>query len=453
MASCVVGILSSCSPSSLIDVDVPAGTNDPRAYNTAEGALARYHGVITKFRLAMSGGGENTLSFIPASGLLSDELYTARTNLDGYSRGDRTTAIDSRNIGEDGQTDSQQQGVGELWTALHSVRLAAIDAIGALQKYARSSPADRIGHSYAMWGMAEVALAELYCSGIPLSTIEFEGGIKYASGSNRDEVYRHAIAMFDSALVYTDDSVSYRYLAMVGKGWAFLGLNLYDSAANAVADVPTDFAYQNRHSLADPLATNFTYFRPESSLEYGNGSVADREGGTGLPYRSAADPRIEVDPMPPDPRYPGLIGYSFRQIAGSAPGTNPVTVASGIEARLIRAEAELSHDNPAWLTTLNQLRAGYNGGDLEPLDDPIAPQARVDTLFKERAFWLYLSGRRLGDMRRLVRQYKRSPNDIFPRGAYPAWPSGAYGSSVNLVPPVAERQINTSYKGCIDRNA
>jgi hypothetical protein len=451
---CLLGFsLTACSPSSLIDVDVPPGTDDPRAYNTADGALARYRGLIDKFRLATSGGAGQTLSFIPASGLLSDELNTARTIPNQFAAKVATSIIDSRNVSEESRSPEMIGATGQTWGALHQVRIAAMDAIGALRKYAPQSPQDRIGHAFALWGLSEIMLAELYCSGIPLSTIEFEGEVRYANGSTTEEVYTHAVQLMDSALVYATDSMSYRYLAMVGKGWALLGLKQYEAAAAAVEEVPTDFVYQNLHALNESNA-NFTFYQQGRSISQGNGSVSDLEGGRGLPYRSANDPRVQVDLMPPDEFDVAAVGYQFRKIAGDAPGRNPVTIASGIEARLIRAEAELAAGSSAWLTTLNALRASEGGvAGLTPLTDPGTPAARVDTLFKERAFWLFLTGRRLGDMRRLVRQYGRSVTDVFPQGAYPSINTGAYGSSVNLVPPITERDINTAYKGCENRNA
>jgi len=39
-------------------------------------------------------------------------------------------------------------------------------------------------------------------------------------------------------------------------------------------------------------------------------------------------------------------------------------------------------------------------------------------MFRERAFWMYLTGHRLGDLRRLVRQYGRGEESVYPTGAY-----------------------------------
>jgi hypothetical protein len=459
-------VLPACS--SLIDTDVPADTNDPSAYNNAEGAIERYRGLLSRFRDASSGLTGNQ-SFIGASGMLSDELTTGIQSPPSTVSftGSAAMMTDARILPDPIDDNSSLRGP---WTALHNVRISAMDAIGALHKYAPLSPKDRIGHAYALWGMAEVMLADLYCSGIPLSSIAFEGEITRASGSTSQAVYEHALAMFDSALVYAVDSTQYRNLASVGKGWVLLNLNRYDEAAAAVHDVPTDFRYENPHLIAaNGAGSNFTYYQPGYPSQ-GAGSVSDLEGGNGMPFRSADDPRVPFDTLPPDQgSFSGtFVGYMFRPLITPEPGAGAVTIASGIEARLIEAEAALKAGDASWLTILNTLRtsctssatcpppapAGTGGvAGLPLLGDPGTPAARVDTLFKERAFWLYLTGRRLGDLRRLVRQYGRTVDAVFPTGNKIDSPNGAYGTSVNLPAPYAERRANTNYTGCINRDA
>jgi hypothetical protein len=75
---------------------------------------------------------------------------------------------------------------------------------------------------------------------------------------------------------------------------------------------------------------------------------------------------------------------------------------------------------------------------------------RVAVMFRERAFWLFGTGHRHGDLRRLVRQYGLPVNSVFPTGPYQGGPA-AYGSAV--VYPVAGDQYNPNYHGCIDTNA
>jgi hypothetical protein len=128
---------------------------------------------------------------------------------------------------------------------------------------------------------------------------------------------------------------------------------------------------------------------------------------------------------------------------------SPSTVASGAEARLIEAEAQLRNsDNAAFMQTINDLRAFQN---LTPAADPGTPDTRVDLLFHERAFSLFATSHRLGDMRRLVRQYGRDPETVFPTGNYHK-DGLKFGTDVNWIVPAPERN-NPKFTGCLDRDA
>jgi hypothetical protein len=66
--------------------------------------------------------------------------------------------------------------------------------------------------------------------------------------------------------------------------------------------------------------------------------------------------------------------------------------------------------------------------DLAPLGVPANAAAARDVLFSERAFWLFMTGHRLGDLRRLVYQYGLPQNAVYPTGDYHK--GGVYGSDV-----------------------
>ena len=100
---------------------------------------------------------------------------------------------------------------------------------------------------------------------------------------------------------------------------------------------------------------------------------------------------------------------------------------------------------------LNDLRAAIA---LDPLPAAGSLDAAVDQLFSERAFWLFATGHRLGDMRRLIRQYGRDPETVFPTGD---WFKGGltYGTDVNLPLPRREQNnpnVPNGGDGCLDRN-
>ena len=158
--------------------------------------------------------------------------------------------------------------------------------------------------------------------------------------------------------------------------------------------------------------------------------------------RAAGDPRIPTS----------LVGLASDNITNiySVTGitaASPVVIASGVEARLIQAEAALqASDASAFMTDLNAARAAQG---LPPLSDPGDSTARVDLLFRERAFSMFLTGHRLGDLRRLVRQYGRSVSALFSGGIYK---DGLLrGDAVNFPIPVSERN-NPNFHGCLSRD-
>jgi hypothetical protein len=131
-------------------------------------------------------------------------------------------------------------------------------------------------------------------------------------------------------------------------------------------------------------------------------------------------------------------------------------VANGIEARLIQAEAAL-HDGEisTWLAILNHLRetarVPAQTAALPDTTDPGTDTARLALMFRERAYWLFVSGHRQGDLRRLVRVYHHPQNQIYPIGVYTAPGAGTYGSDIN-VPVPSDELTNPLYHGCLDRD-
>lgn len=87
---------------------------------------------------------------------------------------------------------------------------------------------------------------------------------------------------------------------------------------------------------------------------------------------------------------------------------------------------------------------------LPPLTDPGTQEARISLHFREKAFWTFSRGQRLGDLRRLVRQFGRPADQVFPVG--PHYKTSVYDNDVNL--PVHTYETNNpKFTACLDRNA
>jgi hypothetical protein len=418
-------------------------------------------------------------SFVPVSGLLTDELRYG--DLGQMGALNAPMLVDSRFMPEDPGTALDSLTPPPVVTAyalLHKVRGQSRQARGALLAYAPDSSTALVGHLETIEAYADVLLADLFCSGVPLSTLDFDGDFTYQPGSSTEEVYQHAVALFDSALATSADSERVMNLARVGKGRALLALGRYAEAAQAVADVPDEFRY----------AFQYTAINSSTSTNEGTGgsfvyrdfgvlglalslTMADTEGVNGLPFLSSRDPRVPWAVL--DTNQYGHVRWRPANL--SRDGSGSIVLASGVEARLIQAEAALQAGSADWLARLNTLRtdgtfdtqpdaqdpaktdtlwhAGSGGvAGLAPLSDPGTLDGRVSLLFRERGFWLYLTGHRQGDLRRLIRQYGRQQQDVYPQGNYPGAYNN-YGTDVTAPIPGAERISNPLFTGCRNRGA
>jgi len=80
-----------------------------------------------------------------------------------------------------------------------------------------------------------------------------------------------------------------------------------------------------------------------------------------------------------------------------------------------------------------------------------ATQAAAEKLFfRESAFWTFGRGQRLPALRRMIRLYGYTQDQIFPTGIF--FKGGSYGTDVNFPVPQTEKS-NPLFTGCIDRKA
>ncbi len=396
----------------------------PGAFDNAAGALTRRAGAIGDFATAFS-------SQVFFSGLLADE-FTDRSG--GFFPSDTRVITPANEVG----------GFSYPYNLLSTARMDALRAIPTLEQY-NSTPAWRVGELFVLLGDVDVLFAENMCSGVPLGVLR--SGVP-ADGPvlTRAQLVSDALTQFDSAAAYAAANDSILNLVRVSQARALLDSGDVAGAAAAVAAVPATYAYQAQYSAA-ASQLNDVYSILVSSLY---ASVSDVEGINGLNFVSANDPRVPTQNIGL-----GQDGAPVVMFTTFSSLSSPIVLASGVEAQLIRAEAALRTGNIAgWAAMLNNLRqtAITPAMDTLPSDSTTAAPAdlQVNTLFRERAFWLFATGHRHGDLRRLVRQYGRGVESVFPTGLYQGGP-GRYGTDVTFVP--FREQTNTNFHGCIDRSA
>lgn len=417
--------LTGCDIDELLDVTDPDTVN-PGTLNDPATLPLQVNGAYREFVVAYSGNGGD--AFVSVTALMSDEFFSSGTFT-------TRTATDRRNqfTPADGNTSDG------TYVNLHQARHALREAAAAVAEF-ESTADPRWAEMKALQGFTHVALGEAYCPAVPLSGLGEGGGFEYGAPESSASIMQKGVTLLDEAIGAGGGS-----LPAVVKGRALLSLGQYGAAASAVASVPTDFTYFAAHS--EEGAQNPIF----SLQDNGRYSVSEVEGGNGLPYRSDDDPRV---PWFQDPNDPGGFDdniplYKSLRYQGF---TSPLVLASGVEARLIEAEAALNGGSPGgMITTLNELRAdvvdlmaGLTGGvytptsGLAPVTDPGTDEARLDLLMKERAYWLHLTGHRFGDLRRLVSNYGRSAGDVYPTGTYHK--GGEYGA--DLVFPLDVDEAN-----------
>lgn len=424
----MAALLVACACSDLTKVNAPDLVQRPGLSNPS-GAVTFFNGAVSGFYSVFGATSSNSASgpFLANSGLLSDELI-ATSLFSGLNDPDKHILPEAT-------------GSFGTYAFLQRARVNQLQAIGVLKQF-RPSDRWRIGEIYGLMGHIEILLAETICSGVPLSSIGSDFTPQFGPPLTTTSLLQRALQDFDSATVYAIDSARILNLARVGRGHVLLDLDRSAEASAAVASVPTNFVFITEHSAAvtpNNLALN---------IISGLYSIADRKGTNGLDYLSANDPRISAVLVGN-----GRDGTPVNRPARLATGASPNIVTNGTEARLIEAEVMLKGGNaPGALTILNLLRATAITPALPSLILQGTPAAQVDQLFRERAFWLFLTGHRLSDMRRLVRQYGRAANTVFPVGPYKF--GGTFGTDLTFPIDAAEITNNPlmNNKGCMDRN-
>jgi hypothetical protein len=418
------------------DVQSPAGANGVRI------------GAIARLNFATSGGSTTSEGLFLLSGLFADEWINGDSFIARWDVDRRAVKIDNTFL-----TDVNRM--------LNRARLSGAQAVNLLTTYVPDGPKADVAEMYFVQAYAENAMAEHYCNGIVLAHI-VDGVATDGSPMTYNAVYQAALAHADSGLALitgtTAADVKARNALRILKGRILINLNRPDEAGLAVAGVPTTFRYVNYHSQT--TRDNQIWSFNNVARRY---SVSNLEGTNGLNFATAADPRLPV--CNGGDATCTAIGVTIKT---RDDGTTPVvvqriwsardssvTIAGGTEARMIEAEAAYrAASYPLFIQKLNQARTESGIAGLPAtLPDPGTQTARENLLFRERAFWMFSTGHRVGDLRRLIRQYGRAPETVFPTGAWHK-NSGVYEGNVNWPLPQAEQNnpnVGITPSTCTDR--
>lgn len=435
-AIALAGTVLAAGCSGLLDVQDPDVLN-PGDLASPSAAIAARNGAI--LRLTTATTGQNSDNIFMIGGLLADEWRSGDT-------------FEQRNTTDQRTVVAENTFLDELLRDLMRVRLQADTAIALTRRFEATNTTS-IAQMFALKAYAAVLLGEHFCNGIPFSRLD---GTVIVGGApvSVDSAFGIAMAEADSALAVAPAANDrWARLARLVKARALLNRGQFAAAATAIGGastatgVPQSYSFSTYHSSV--TESNAIWSLNTSAKRY---VVSPAEGTNGLPFRGAADPRLPTNTTGGPNAFDSATPF-FNQAKWAR--YDSVVHMSGIEARLIEAEAQWRTDttsaaNRTTVTNLlNAIRTASGVAGLTPLTTPATSGAMTDLLFRERAFWMYSTGHRLGDLRRLMRQYGRTEAQVYPTGAYHK--GGTYGD-VKVIPISVDEKNNPNFTGCTNMN-
>ncbi len=448
----VVGglLLSACNPKNELLEPQQPGVISPSSVNSATAADAVAVGALGRWKLAMNGGGNNTEAVWNWEALFTDELRSGDT-------------FSQRNDADQRNTQSNDTVLLPIYNAAQQARGRARDAINLLLQYDPTSKS-KIGEMYLAMGYIEDELSEAFCNG--LSFGETVNGVpNYTPQMDNQAAAKVAIARFDTALTYlsgTDAaSVAVKNAVLIARGKAQVDVGDFAGAAATVASVPT--SYQYNFDYSQTTSDNEWWIMGTNVKRYTVGDSVDKAGQilNAIPFAELNDPRVSVT----NTGAPGEDNVTTFIQVNNWGRDDPIPPLSGIDARLIEGEAKLHAGDYAGMTAiLNALRStsqtigAFKVTTMPALAVPADKASAIQLFFREKALWQFERGWRMGDLRRLVRQYGFSQDKVYPSGNFSrnGTPTGTYGTEVAFPIPdvgVGSETSNPNFKGCLDKNA
>jgi hypothetical protein len=435
-----------CDPKKELLSPQQPGVISPGDIQSGTGADALYVGAVGYLNTALNGSGNsNNESLWNWTGLFTDEFKSGDT-FSQRNDDDRRALQDNDGV------------LTPIYRRVQQGRGHARTAINALLEF-EPDQKSKIGEMYFVMGFLELSLGEYFCNGIPLGET-VDGVPQYTAPLTDQVVIQTAIARFDTALTYVGSasdaqSKQVRNAVLVAKGRAQVDLGKFADAAATVAGVPTGFQYSFTYSPS--TVDNEWWILGPSVQRYSVGDSVDISGPVlnAIPFASLNDPRVPIFTT----GRPGEDNQTIFVWTHVLEGRDdPTPVVSGIDARLIEAEAKLqAADYAGMMKILNDLRT--NAQTIGTFEVPTMPALgtvpatkddAINLFFREKALWQFGRGYRMDDLRRLVRQYQRAQDKVFPSGVF--FKTGNYGDEVAF-PVVDDEKTNPNFKGCIDRNA
>ena len=406
--------LAACNELTSLDQEAPSRVVANDLYVPANAQLL-VTSTISDYECALA-------QYIVSAGLVGDELIDAQLSQQGWDY-DRRTIVPSLAAYATVQCGATQ--VPGYYTPISIARSTADKILTALEGWTDEEVTGRqslIAQAAAHAGYSLVLLGESACSAA------IDGGPELTP----TQVLTEAEARFTKAITAAQAANNTDMLNMsrVGRARARLGLKKYAEARADAALVPETFVRNANYSAAT--------FRRENlvNTQFFRGLFSSVDPSfRGLTVGGVADPRVVVVDA-------GANGHDTQtrvwRTTKYPTSASPIPIASGDEAILIVAEADLQAGNVnAAVAGINKLRAKlslptYAGGT--------ATEVRAQ-LIDERRRELFLEGQRLGDIIRFNIPQVPAAGSPYPNKG------GLYGNQLCFPLPDVERNNNPTLSG------
>lgn len=273
-------------------------------------------------------------------------------------------------------------------------------------------------------GYSTLLLAEGFCSTV-LSSLDENRQMVWGGEITRDSAFRVADARFTDAIAAAPaGSAAIIDLAHVGRARARLGRGDLSGARSEASLVTNGFVYPITASTALPRRQNRAWVQSSAG-------AANHLTSVSSVYRGMGDPRVPFAAVPDSSAWGAPI-FVQRKYTSAA---DPFRLASGLEARLIVAEADIATGTALSIqnaqSIVNSFRTRGNQQPLTSLDADTLRAALIDQRRRE----LFLESQHLGDLIRFAIVPTPLAGSRHPNGSQ-------YGDHLCLPLPDVERLNN-----------
>ncbi|MES2177850.1 MAG: hypothetical protein V4550_08270 [Gemmatimonadota bacterium] len=359
------------------------------------------------------------------SSILSDESYTDHTNV-----GIREFSLHNFN-----DLNATNESVFET---MSRARASADDGVTRLKAMlgANAGSSLNIARMLAYGGYAYTLFGEGFC----------EAPINLSAGLPPAELLKRAVQHFDSAVTIATASQAGATAANIAAATDIINMARVGAARASLKS--GDLAKAKAYAVLVPATyEKLAYYSANSVRENNIINAGIRTSGAWMSmapaFLSLNDPRAPQTttvrtglnsnpiwiPLRPS-QYSGWVATGTPQTIDI---TSLIRLSSALEARYIETEADGA--TAAMLTFVNARRA--IGGKAAVT---LSGTALLAEFRSQRAIDFYLTGQRLGDLRR----YKAAGTDLFPSGKYPVFPD-PYGANTCFLVPLSEKTGNPNY--------